>query len=57
MNTIRKALLAAVAAGVAAVTQAISSGGLDSVNWAVVLGAAVVAGLAVWGIPNAPKAP
>ncbi len=52
MSTIRKALLAGVAAGVAAVSSALASGGLDTVNWAVVFGAVVASALAVWGVPN-----
>lgn len=52
MNRIRKALAGGVAAGLAVVAQALSSGGVGNVNWAVALGAAIAGGVAVWGIPN-----
>ena len=56
MSKIRKALAAAVAAGLTAVAEAAATTGIGHVNWGVVLGAAVAAGLAVYSIRNAPAA-
>lgn len=50
----RKAFVAGVAAGLAAAAQAVATGGIDHVNWAVVAGAAFAAGLAVYGVRNKP---
>lgn len=54
MSKIRKALAAAVAAGLAAVGQAIATDGIGHVNWGVVLGAAAVAGVGVFYVKNVP---
>lgn len=56
MSKIRKAITAAITAGLAAVGQAVATDGLGHVNWVVVAGAVLVAGLAVFRIPNASKA-
>jgi hypothetical protein len=56
MAQIRKALAAAVAAAATAVLDGLAQGGLSHVNFAIVAGAAIAAGFAVWGIPNAPAA-
>ena len=53
LATIRKALAAAVAAAVAALIPALSDG-LTSTEIVTVVGAAIVAGLAVYGIRNEP---
>jgi hypothetical protein len=53
LATIRKALAGAVAAAVAAAIPA-SEGGFTGAEYAVIVGAAIVAGLAVFQIPNKP---
>lgn len=55
MSKFRKAVAAAVAAALAAVGQAVATTGIGHVNWAVVLGAAAVAGAAVYNVRNAPQ--
>lgn len=54
MSKMRKAVAAAVAAALSAVGQAIATTGFAHVNWAVVAGAAAVAGAAVYNVRNAP---
>lgn len=54
LNMIRKALLAGLAAGVAALV-GVQPDGITSDEWLKVAAAAIVAGLAVWLVPN--KAP
>jgi hypothetical protein len=56
LATIRKALAGAVAAAVAAAIPA-SEGGFTGTEYAVIVGAAIVAGLAVFQIPNKPAVP
>lgn len=53
MTKMRKALAAAVAAGVAAFTAAATDGQVTTLEWATVGAAALLAGYAVWRIPNA----
>ena len=54
LSTIRKALAAAAAAAVAAAIPAYP-GGFTDAEIATILGAALVAGLGVWRIPNRPQ--
>jgi hypothetical protein len=54
MSQIRKALVAALMAGATAILDGVAQGGISHINLAVVAGAAVAAGLAVWGVRNAP---
>lgn len=56
LSTVRKALAAAFAAGLAALTQAAVKGAVSSQDWYVIVGAALVAGTGVFLIPNAPAA-
>lgn len=56
LATIRKALVAAVTAALAAAIPAIS-GGFTAGEIATIVGAAIVAGLAVYGVRNDPSAP
>lgn len=57
MSKVRKALLAALGAGLsAAVTALVSGKGLNSAAVGTIIGAMVVAGWAVWRVPNAPAA-
>jgi hypothetical protein len=56
LASIRKALTAAVAAAAAAAATAYPDGFTD-VEVAAIIGAAIVAGLAVFQIPNKPEAP
>lgn len=56
MAKVRKALLAGLGAGVASLaTSWVKTGKLDWAAGGVAVGAAVVAGLAVWRVPNAPQ--
>jgi hypothetical protein len=57
MSKIRKALMAGIAAGLAAIAQAAATTGLAHINWAVVAGAVVAAGYAVWQTKNAKNTP
>lgn len=52
MGKIRKALVAAAAAAVSALGAALTAGHVGKGELMVVLGAAVAAGLAVWGVSN-----
>lgn len=54
MSTFRKAVAAGVAAGLAAISQGVVTDGIGHINWAVVAGAVLVAGFAVYRVPNAP---
>jgi hypothetical protein len=54
LSTIRKAITAAVAAAVAAAIPAYPDG-FTNVEIATIVGAAIIAGLAVFQIPNKPK--
>lgn len=56
LSTIRKALLAAATAAVAAGVTAYP-GGFTDAEVAAIVGAALVAGLGVWRIPNADRPP
>lgn len=56
MSKIRKALVAAGAAALAALADAVASGGIKGVNVAIIAGAALAAGFATWRVPNAPAA-
>lgn len=57
MSRFRKAVMAALAAAAAALVQAIRSGAaLDGETAAIVVGAAIVAGLATYRVPNAAPA-
>lgn len=62
MDKIRKAIVAAAAAAVAALLGALARDGVpgDAAGWLSVLGtaagAALVAGYATWRVPNAPAA-
>lgn len=53
MAKVRKALMAAATAAGAAVVTAAQDGAVTSAEWVTVAVAAVVAGLAVWRVPNA----
>ena len=52
---IRKALVAAGAGAIAAGGTALEDGVITSGEWWTILGAALVAGWAVWRVPNAPQ--
>ncbi len=54
LNEIKKALAAAAAAGVAAYVTQAGKGALTQADWAFVVGSAVVAGVLVFLVPNAP---
>jgi hypothetical protein len=54
VSTVRKALVAAGAAALAAVVQAAQKGSLEVADIDVVLAAAVLAGFATWRVPNEP---
>jgi hypothetical protein len=56
MPKYRKALLAAFAAASAAFATAAQDGQVTGVEWGTVAGAAIVAGYAVWRVPNRPAA-
>ncbi len=57
ISTFRKAIGAAVAAFAAAVVASSQKGGLTSADWVFALVAAVIAGGAVYLVPNAPAVP
>jgi hypothetical protein len=54
MAKIRKALIAALAGASAAAVAAAQDGQITATEWLTILGSAVVAGYAVWRIPNEP---
>jgi hypothetical protein len=54
MSKVRKALVAGGLAGVAALVAAIQDGKVDNADIGTIVAAVVVAGLAVWRVPNAP---
>jgi hypothetical protein len=56
MSKVRKALIAAGLAAAAALVTAIQDGRVDNADIGTVVAAAVVAGVAVWRVPNAPAA-
>jgi hypothetical protein len=56
VSKVRKALLAALTAGVGSLASAYAANGkIDGAAVSVAIGAAAVAGLAVWRVPNAPQ--
>ena len=53
---VRKALTGGIAASVAALVTAAGEGGVTTPEWMVVIGSGVLAGIAVWTVPNTPAA-
>jgi hypothetical protein len=56
VKKISKALVAGGLAGAAALAAAIQDGKVDNADIGTIVAAVVVAGLAVWRVPNAPAA-
>jgi hypothetical protein len=56
LSEIKKALAAAAAAGVAAYVTQSTKGAMTQADWALVVGSALVAGVLVFFVPNAPPA-
>jgi hypothetical protein len=54
VSTFRKAVAAALAGALTAVTDGLLDGGVAEINWVVVAGAALVAGFGVFRIKNKP---
>lgn len=52
---IRKAITAAIVAGGSAAVTALQDGHLSDDDWALIVGAAVVGGVAVFLVPNRPS--
>lgn len=52
-----KAITAALAAGLAAVVPALADDRVTTGEWVTIAGAVLVAGAAVWGVPNKPPPP
>ena len=51
---VRKALAGGFLASVAALVAAAGEGGVTTPEWMVVIGSGILAGVAVWAVPNKP---
>lgn len=54
MNQVAKAIIAAVTALAGGIGTALADGQITTAEWVVIIPAALIAGVAVWGTTNAP---
>ena len=55
VGTIAKSIVAGIIAGLSALATALQSDGVTALEWVTIALATLVAGYAVWQVPNTPK--